>query len=246
MFQKIKKTAKKSKEIGGKMIVVLKKKTLFLIAVILIAVLIGGVTCGVCVKAAKAANIGKKVVVIDAGHGGSDRGVIGKNGTEEAAKNLEIAKLLRSLLSDAGFVVVMTRSTNEGADKPTGGFKQEDFSNRKKIIEDANPDFVVSIHCNKFPQSDRRGVQVFYNKLSDEGKQFATALQTSLNGLNAKHVGRTFTALPGEYFMLNCTFAPSAIVECGFLSNEEDERLLNDDDYLEDLTYSIYAAIAEV
>lgn len=227
------------------MIVVLKKKTLFLTAIVLVVLLIAGVSAGVCVKAVKAANAMKKTVVIDAGHGGSDRGVVGKGGTEEADKNLEIANKLKDLLSDAGFLVVMTRTKDEGADTPTGGFKQEDFRNRKETIEKANPDFVVSIHCNKFPQSDRRGAQVFYNKMSKEGKVFASCLQKSLNGLNAKHVGKTFTELAGEYYMLNCTQAPSAIVECGFLSNEEDEKLLNDDKYLEDLTYSIYGGIVE-
>lgn len=225
------------------MIVVFKKKTLFLIAVILCVLLIVGVTCGVCVKSAKAANLAKKTIVIDAGHGGSDRGVVGKNGTEEAVKNLEIAMRLQELLRDAGFLTVMTRTTDAGADRPAGGFKQEDFAARKKTIEDAAPDMVVSIHCNKFPQTNRRGVQVFYNKLSKEGKLFASLLQKSVNGLNAQHVGKTFTELAGDYFMLNCTFAPSAIVECGFLSNEEDERLLNDETYLEDLTYAIYAGV---
>ena len=225
------------------MILVFKKKTLFWIAVVLVVLLLGGVGAGIGVKAAQANALLRKTVVIDAGHGGSDRGVVGQNGTEEAVKNLEIAKKLQLLLQDAGFNVVMTRTTDEGADKPTGGFKQEDFRNRKATIEKADPDLVVSIHCNKFPQRDRRGVQVFYNRLSKEGKAFACCLQTSLNGLNATHVGKTFTELGGESYMLNCTLAPSAIVECGFLSNAEDEKLLCDDDYLTDLTYSIYAGI---
>lgn len=224
------------------MFIVLKKKTLILAAVILAAVVLACGALGVTLSAQKTSALMKKKVVIDAGHGGSDRGVIGKNGTEEAVKNLEIAFRLKSVLEDGGFSVVMTRTSDAGADA-AGGFKQEDFRRRKETIEKADPDMVVSIHCNKFPQSDRRGAQVFYNGLSKEGKIFADAVQHSLNGLNARYVAKTFSALKGEYYMLNCTENPSVIVECGFLSNPDDEQLLSDEKYLDELVFSIYGGI---
>ena len=224
------------------MFIVLKKKTVIWVAALLAAIIAIGVALGVRFSAEKTAAFGQKTVVIDAGHGGMDRGVIGKNGTEEAEKNLEIAEKLREVLSDAGFFVVMTRTTDGGADE-TANFKQEDFRKRKATIEKANPDMVLSIHCNKFPSSDRRGAQVFYNGVSKEGKVLADVMQHSLNGLNAEQLGKTFSALKGEYYMLNCSDAPSIIVECGFLSNPEDEALLSDKVYLEKLVFSLYGGI---
>lgn len=229
------------------MIVVLKKRNIFIALVsILVVMIVAG--CGIFfVNAQRVSSMGKKVVVIDAGHGGIDKGVIGNNGTLESEKNLEIAKKLESLLEDSGFIVVMTRTNDDIAknidNQEVGGFKNEDFKNRKKIIQNSSADMLISIHCNKFPSETRRGIQVFYNNLSSSGKNFASFLQESLNALNTEHVGRPFTALAGDYYMLNCTEAPSAIIECGFLSNPEDERLLCDEKYVDELVYSIYSGI---
>ncbi|MBR1625487.1 MAG: N-acetylmuramoyl-L-alanine amidase [Clostridia bacterium] len=227
------------------MIVVLKKKTVFCVVGVLLVLAIAGAVLGATLSAEKTAAFGQKVIVLDAGHGGLDRGVIGKNGTVEAEKNLEVAKALEKVLSDAGFFVVMTRTNDKGADEPAASFKQEDFKKRKATIEKYDPDLVLSVHCNKFPSSDRRGAQVFYNKMSAEGKIFAGVIQNALNGLNAEFVGKTFTALDGEYYMLNCTDSPSAIVECGFLSNPDDEALLNDDAYLSRFVSTVALAVID-
>ena len=229
------------------MIIVLKKKTLFTVVACILALLIavfGGLAIN---NAHKATAMGKKTIVIDAGHGGIDKGVIGANGTEEASKNLEISKKLRVLLEDAGFIVVMTRENDAGAvdsdEYSAGEFKRKDFEKRKKIIEKSNADLLISVHCNKFPMSSRRGIQVFYNQLSKEGKTFASVMQESLNGLNLENIGKPYSALAGDYFMLNCTEAPSIIVECGFLSNAEDEALLCDENYVDRLVFSMFSGV---
>jgi N-acetylmuramoyl-L-alanine amidase len=226
------------------MIIVLKKKKIFIaVAVVLIAAIIASCAM-VFVNVEKANALTKKTIVLDAGHGGVDKGVVGKNGTVEAEKNLEIAKKLYTLLTEAGYNVVMTRENDDGLyDSVEKDFKKQDFKKRKEIIEKAEPDMVLSIHCNKFPSSNRRGAQTFFNKFSDNGKILANLVQESLNGLNSANVGKTYSALSGDYFMLNCTSAPSAIVECGFLSNADDEQLLNDDKYVSDLVYAIYDAV---
>ena len=221
---------------------VVKKKTVIITAISLIFVIAISVTLGVFLKSEKASAFGKKVIVIDAGHGGPDRGVVGKNGTAEADKNLEIAQLRSAVLTDAGFYVVMTRTTERGDDE-AASYKSEDFARRKRIIEKACPDMVISVHCNKFPSPMRRGAQVFFNRLNRSGVLLGQALQTELNTLNEAHVGRTYEALHGEYFMLNCSDAPSVIVECGFLSNAEDEALLKDAAYLEALCDALCAGV---
>ena len=227
------------------MFIVVKKKTLILVfvAILLISAVTG---TGVFLSQKQVFAAPKKnVIVIDAGHGGADNGVVGKGGLVEADLNLQVSLLLQEKMEKSNFGVVMTRKTREGLyGDSLDKFKARDFAERKRIITETDPDLVVSIHANKFPQSpSRRGIQVFYNKSSEEGKRFAESLQNSLNELNEKYVNKTFSPLAGEYFMLNCTKKPSVIVECGFLSNEEDEKLLSDPTYRDELTDAILLGI---
>ena len=138
-------------------------------------------------------------IVIDVGHGGSDNGVIGKeSGVLESEINLLVALNLKSKLEERGASVILTR---EGKSVLNGesGTKKDDFEKRKNIINEAQPDVVVSIHQNKFPDSSRRGAQVFFNAQSAEGKSLATAVQSGLNELNLQNVNRTYDALKGDY-----------------------------------------------
>ncbi len=227
------------------MFIVIKRKTL-IIAFCLVLVILAATGTGIALSQKQTFAVqSKKTVVIDAGHGGADRGVIGKNGLVESTLNLTVSKLLETKLLASDFSVVMTRTTEDGLyGDSLENFKSRDFAERKRIITELGPDMVVSIHANKFPQNaSRRGIQVFYNKSSQEGKALALSLQNSLNTLNEKYVGKTFSPLAGEYFMLNCTKKPSVIVECGFLSNVEDEKLLSDPAYREELTDYILLGI---
>lgn len=170
-------------------------------------------------------------IVIDAGHGGIDGGVTGAvTGVTEAEINLEIALMLEDELVRRGFNTVKTR-TGEGTAAIVAGEKQRDMEKRKQTILSAKPDAVVSIHCNKFPSSSRRGAQVFFNPYSHQGKALAARLQDAVNILNVTEVGRGYSSLGGDYYILNCSDYPSAIVECGFLSNAEDEKLLMQEEY---------------
>ena len=178
-------------------------------------------------------------IVIDPGHGGADGGVTGKNsGVTEAEINLEISLLLEKSLEDRGYNVVKTR-TAEGTVAKAGSEKLLDMEKRKETILKTVPDLVISVHCNKFPSSERRGAQVFFNPHSENGKTLAARLQDSLNILNIVEVGRGFSSLGGDYYILNCSAYPSAIVECGFLSNAEDEKLLLSEDYRKKLVKAI-------
>ena len=177
-------------------------------------------------------------VVIDAGHGGADPGVIGVSGTKESEINLAVAKALGEKFRSAGFRVVFTREGEGGLYGAfSSGFKRRDMQKRKEIIESAAPAAVISVHQNSFPaQPSRRGGQVFYNVLSAEGRALAEHIQANLNVLS----GKALSALAGDYYMLNCTAYTSVIVECGFLSNAEEERLLADGDYREKLAGAVF------
>lgn len=167
-------------------------------------------------------------IVLDAGHGGIDGGVTGKvTGTKESDINLAITTRLYQTLSDMGFEVTLTRKTEAGLyGAAKKGFKKRDMQRRKEIIEETDPSLVLSIHQNFYPSKRSRGAQVFYKKEDENALKFACALQEKLNALYATEGVAARNAATGDYFILKCSDCPSVIVECGFLSNAADEKLL--------------------
>lgn len=185
------------------------------------------------------------VIVLDAGHGGIDGGVSGRTtGVKESDLNLAITLCLKDLLTDCGFSVTLTRKTEDGLYGTTAkGFKRRDMEKRKEIVEKADPAFVVSIHQNFYPSQSTRGAQVFYLKSSEEGRAFAEHIQNSLN-VTYQTVGvkaRKETA--ANYYMLERTENPSVIVECGFLSNAEDEKLLQTTSWQKKISEAILSGV---
>lgn len=181
-------------------------------------------------------------IVVDAGHGGFDAGVAGvATKVKEADLNLKVAKKLERRLKEYGFDVVMTRTNGNGLyGLHTKNRKKRDMEARARIIREAEPDAVVSIHMNYFVQSKQRGAQVFYKRDNERGKELAKCIQEVL-GLNLEHCDRLY--LSGDYFIVNCSDYPSVIVECGFLSNAYDEQLLISDEYQQKLAYYIALGI---
>ena len=163
-------------------------------------------------------------VGVDAGHGGMDGGVVGrKTGVKESDVNLAVSFRLRDVLTDMGFDVILTRKTEAGLyDTATRGFKKRDMQKRKEIIQNQNPDLVVSIHMNKFPLSTRRGAQVCYQQGDATSQTLATLVQESLNTyINIPILGRSFEPISGDFYVCKIK-KPAIIVECGFLSNFEE------------------------
>ncbi|MDE6667253.1 MAG: N-acetylmuramoyl-L-alanine amidase [Clostridia bacterium] len=217
---------------------VFKKSIILAVCLIVAAGAVIGICCGVAATNASATV--EKVIVIDAGHGGIDAGVHGvETGAKESDVNLAIAKKLKGYFSGAGFKVVLTRSDNGGLyGLSTKGFKMRDMKKRKQIIEDSNADMVISIHQNSCPVPSRRGGTVFFDKDSECGKTLANLIQSSLNGM--EECVKKSSALAGDYYMLKCTKNPSVIVECGFMTNPEDDKLLSTDVYRDKLAYAIF------
>lgn len=222
-----------------KFLIIKKSLPLFISAVCLVGVWLGVFCDGV--RRANATVM--PTVVIDAGHGGIDAGVRGIiTGVKESDLNLSISQKLRGLFVNAGFNCVMTRNTQAGLyGAYSKGFKMRDMKKRKKIIEDSCANVVISIHQNFCPIPSRRGGQVFFNSENASGKSFADCVQLSLNAM--EQCAKKSDALAGDYYMLKCTVAPSIIVECGFLSNAQDEELLISDDYQKDLACAIFAGV---
>ena len=185
-------------------------------------------------------------IVLDAGHGGIDGGVVGREtGIKESDLNLSVTVKLKTILQQAGFDVVLTRKTEAGLyGAATKGFKKRDMQRRKEIIEEAKPIAMISVHQNYFPIRASRGGRVFYRKGSESGRQLAENIQRAFNDLYLEENVKERSAATGDYYMLKCTEYTSVIAECGFLSNKADEALLVTEEFQEKLAQSIYEGLA--
>lgn len=181
-------------------------------------------------------------IVIDAGHGGRDGGAVGKTtGISESVLNLQYALCLKEACEQFGFDVVLTRSTMDGLyDESAANKKKSEMEKRKNIINNSNADLVISLHMNSFPLSSSEGAQVFYAKGSEQGFNLAKSIQNSLS--KSFESARDYVTV-GDYFVLNYSNIPATLVECGFLSNPEEEKLLQTEEYRKNFCYSILAGV---
>ncbi len=188
----------------------------------------------------------EKVVVIDAGHGKPDEGAESSNGTTEEKTNLEILLKLQKLLEESGATVLLTRSDENAIydlDKKTLKDKKvSDIKNRVKIGNESHADIFVSIHLNKGDSSNYSGWQTFYKKNDEEGKRLATLIQDELKETIDSSNNRVAHEIDNVYLVKNVEI-PITIVECGFLSNPQEEGKLLTDDYQNQLAWGIYSGI---
>lgn len=183
------------------------------------------------------------VIVIDAGHGGMDGGATGiRTGVREAEINLAVSLKLRNLLQSVGYTVVLTRADENALCK--GKFsKQEDMKERVNIVRNVNPDYVISIHMNSYPDPSVKGAQVFYYPDSDRGKALASVIQEEIR--NQLDPSNRRQVKEGNFIMLHITASPAVMVECGFLTCPEEEAKLKTEEYQNQLAYAIFSGIVK-
>ena len=171
------------------------------------------------------------LVVIDSGHGGSDPGKVGINEVLEKDINLKISKQVEKELKNKGYQVVMTREKDQMlAGETSGNSKIQDMKARVDLINEKAPGLAVSIHQNSYPSSDVHGAQVFYPQGSEKSKQLADHIQSALiKGLDPNN--HREAKANAEYYLFRDNPYPIVIVECGFLSNPEELRSLQDNNY---------------
>ena len=187
-----------------------------------------------------------KTIVIDAGHGKPDEGAESSKGTTEAETNLKIALKLQNLLEQSGSSVILTRSDENAIydidAKTLRQKKISDIRNRVKIGNESSADIFVSIHLNKIPQQQYDGWQTFYKDGNEQGKKLAEKIQNNLNDAIQKENKRVAKTIDNVYIIKHVEI-PTTIVECGFLSNPEEEKLLLEDEYQNKLAWGIYNGI---
>lgn len=221
------------------MILVFRRSNIIILAV---SVFLAAATVNMADRAdiapASAVPVSDKVIVIDAGHGASDGGAVGKSGVLEKELNLSIALRLQKILEKTGATVVVTRADDE----PIAGNKRSDMRLRKNIKESSDADIFVSIHMNKFSQSKYSGAQVFYAP-DEESKALGEAIQASMINILNPANNRVAKSAGDSIYLLKKSEIPSVIVECGFLSNPEEEQMLTQEEYQEKVAWSVYAGI---
>lgn len=187
-----------------------------------------------------------KTIVIDPGHGGVDPGKVGSNGAHEKELNLKIAKKVSALIKESGGRAILTRNSDSGLysqdSKTLKAKKNEDLRNRRKLIQESKADMMVSIHLNSFPQGKYYGAQTFYLKGHEESKILAEFVQEELKEVLDKDNTRPIKGTD-SYYILKENGMPSILVECGFLSNPKEEKLLNNDKYQDKVAWAIFSGI---
>ena len=175
-----------------------------------------------------------KVIILDAGHGGIDSGTLNDDKTIlEKDINLAITHKIRELLESSGAHVILTREDDsslyvEDGKKTIRQKYNENLKNRKKIIEESNADMFISIHMNAL-------VGKGASKLS---KYIQQELKRIVDKTNNREVKPR-----DDLYLLKDNDIPSVLIECGFLSNDKEAKLLTDEKYQEKIAWSIYAGI---
>lgn len=242
------------------MIVVLRKSNIVFITMILaLSLVLYGINAAIVTGktdnsleenvAAVPADFGKgKIVILDPGHGGEDPGAVSdKLGIKEKEVNLYIAGEVKKMLEASGYKVIMTRTEDfleyDETAKSNTAKRRQDLIRRKGIMDSQGADIVVSIHLNKFTDSKYKGAQVFFPKNSKSSQKLAISLQASLIENVDKENTREALVKKEEIIILKNLKTTTAIVECGFLSNVDEEAKLGEKAYRDKLAKAIKIGI---
>ena len=187
-------------------------------------------------------------IVIDAGHGGEDGGAQA-NGLLEKDINLAIALKLRDMLKASGFEVVMTRESDvsiyDSSASTVHEKKVSDMQNRVSMINSSDKNILISIHQNKFEQSQYSGAQIFYSDNLPESAKLAEKIRLSVTGLLQPDNKRELKTDGDSIYILKNAQVPAVIVECGFLSNVEEAKKLSDEKYQTEMAFAIYCGFLD-
>lgn len=184
-------------------------------------------------------------LILDAGHGGEDGGAVSLTGVPESQINLAIVLKLDDLLGLYGAAPVLLRgediSLHDDSAVTMREKKTSDLKNRVKAIQALGDATLISIHQNSYPEGRYSGAQTFY--APTEGSQplaehIQTALRTALQPDNSREI----KPIPDSVYLMNHIDCRAVLVECGFLTNAEEEALLRDDAYQKKLATVLLSA----
>ncbi len=186
-------------------------------------------------------------ILVDPGHGGYDGGARCRDsGIWEKALNLDVARQVQKALAAQGAAVIMTREEDAdlcSPDRPAAVTKKrQDMLARVALAQENQSDMVLSIHMNEYRDRSESGPQVFYRAGCDGGRLLAGCMQEAL--IRYLQPQKQRSAMAGDYFILQLE-VPSVLIECGFISNPAEEKLLLNPDYQARLAQAIASGAAE-
>ena len=189
------------------------------------------------------------VVILDAGHGGEDGGAVAADGTPESGINLQITKRLQGILTFLGYDTLLTREGERAVYSPDAATLREkkvsDLKNRAALINSTENAFVISIHQNSLPTHPKvHGAKVFYNTIQPAA-QAGTSVQAALNQAVNGNDERPVTAIDSTIYLMKESRQPAILVECGFLSNPQESKSLQEPAYQTRIAVAISAGYME-
>lgn len=189
----------------------------------------------------------KITVVLDAGHGGEDGGTSGKNGALEKDLNLAICMKIGKELTFQGINVLYTRTEDvllyDKNSNYTNRKKSLDLAARVKIAQNTPNCIFISIHMNAFPDSKYSGLQTYYSKNNMQSKYIATQIQSAVKKELQPQNNRKIVKASSNIYVLDRLECPAVLIECGFLSNYEESRLLSTEIYQNQISKIISSEI---
>lgn len=184
-------------------------------------------------------------LVLDAGHGGEDGGAVSITGTPESQINLAIVLKLRDILGLYGVDPILLREEDVSLHDAAAGTlrekKRSDLKNRVAAVEDVEGGTLLSIHQNTYPGSKYHGAHVFYAPTGGS-QSLAEHIQNSIKTALQPDNERAVKQIPDTVYIMNHVTCPAVLIECGFLTNPEEEALLRDWDYQRKLAAVIAGA----
>jgi len=232
------------------MIIVMRKSNIVLVLLIFVLSL-AVYSLSIGEDSVSAVSKGQEIqwtVLLDPGHGGEDPGAVSDySGIKEKDFNLNIAFKLKEQLENSSYKVMMTRTEDRleynSETRNIVQKRREDLTRRKKMMDEGGADIVVSLHLNKFPQTQSHGVQVFYPPNSPESQKLAFAIQKSVRESFDPSNTREALVKKESIIILDNLKTTTVIVECGFLSNPDEEKRIRTDEYATNLAAAIKAGI---
>ena len=181
---------------------------------------------------------GSRIIVLDPGHGGSDAGAIGPSGVTEKSVSLAVSLKAQRLLTDSGYQVVMTRTTDVDVAAPG----VSDATELQARVDKAPPNaaLFISVHCNAFSNSGANGVETYHAPNAVKGERLARLLNEELirlGGLNNRGVKAA------RFYVMTHSQCPASLIELGFITNPREEKLLASSDYQQKLAQAITNAV---
>ena len=187
----------------------------------------------------------KKTVIIDPGHGGIDVGTVGIDGSLEKNINLSISLDLYDYLMVSGINTVLTRDGDYEVYRAGEKRTKSDLYNRMDFINSVPDSILISIHQNHFENEAEWGTQVWFSPNDEISPTLADKILRSVKKNIQPENKRENKVSDNSYYILYKAQKPSVMVECGFVSNRNENNKLQDKEYQKDMAYSILAGICE-